>query len=185
MSRQWPVAALCFFSIFASPHRMPAQALPTASGSGAALSVGVGLANYKIDYGQRWLGGVQGWVDANPWWWGGVEVEGRSLRYNLDLNTHASTLLAGPRISLSARAIEPYVKVLAGQGQLHFPYSYAHGTYLAVSGGGGVDLHLGRRLQVRVVDVEYQRWPGFTYGSMSSYGISAGVGYTVLGAKHR
>ncbi|GAC1357890.1 MAG: hypothetical protein NVSMB3_04720 [Acidobacteriaceae bacterium] len=69
--------------------------------------------------------------------------------------------------------------MLAGRGTFVFPYHYATGNYLALAGGGGVDIHRGR-WQLRAIDFEYQVWPQFTYGRMSQYGVSAGVSYTVL-----
>jgi len=156
-----------------------AQAVPTAIGPGSSIRVGGGVSAYHLDYGQRWLGGAHGWVDVNPTWRIGIEGEARRLRYNQDLNTHATTYLVGPRISLLPTPIEPYVKVLAGSGRFSFPYNYARGNYLVVAAGGGVDLHLGDRVQVRLIDVEYQRWPQFTFGSMAPYGISAGVSYAI------
>lgn len=156
-----------------------AQALPTATGPGSMLAIGVGASAYRLDYGQRWLGGVEGWVDYTPLLHFGVEAEARSLLFNEDLGTHATTLLAGPRVPLFRYPIEPYVKALAGSGHFVFPYNYARGNYLVVAAGGGIDLHVGDRLQVRVIDVEYQRWPKFTFGGMPSYGISAGISYTL------
>lgn len=167
------------------PHHAQAQALPTATGPGSSISIGGGVSGYKLDYGQRWLGGYEGWVDANLWWWGGIEAEARWLRYNQDLGTHATTYLIGPRLSRRMGLTEPYLKVLAGQGRFYFPYDYARGTYLTVAGGGGVDVHLTDRLQLRAIDLEYQRWPNFTYGTMNSIGLSVGVSYSIKGLRPR
>ena len=156
-----------------------AQALPTATGPGQSIAIGVGASAYRIDYGQRWLGGPQAWADYNPLLHFGIEGEARLLDLNEDLGTHASTVLVGPRILLSRGGVEPYVKALAGSGHLTFPYRYAEGSYLVVAGGGGVDLHLGNRLQIRLFDVEYQRWPKFTFGPMASFGVSTGISYTI------
>ena len=180
MRRSWSVsrilAVICL--AVASPVLF-AQALPTATGPGSYVSVGAGVSGYHLEYGERWLGAPEGWVDANMTWRLGLEGEVRSLRYNQDLGTHANTYLAGPRLSLLPGRLEPYVKVLAGTTHFHFPYSYAHGTYFAYAGGGGLDVHLSDRLQVRLLDVEYQRWPGFTFGPTASYGVSAGISFTL------
>lgn len=159
-------------------RRASAQASPTATGPGQSIAIGVAASAYHIEYGQRWLAGPQAWIDYNPLLHLGVEGEIRRLDRNEDLGTHASTLLVGPRVPLFRGGTGPYIKVLAGSGQFHFPYRYAQGNYLVVAGGGGVDVRLGNHLQVRVLDVEYQRWPEFTFGSMSSFGISTGISYT-------
>lgn len=156
-----------------------AQASPTATGPGAYVVLGVGASAYHTEYGQRVLGGFQGWVDFKPIPRLSLEGEVRVLDRNEDLGAHASTYLLGPRFSRQRRGVEPYVKALAGSGHFVFPYHYATGNYFVVGGGGGVDVHVGDRLRVRLVDVEYQKWPRFSFGSMSSYGVSVGVSYTL------
>ena len=162
-----------------------AQAAPTATGPGGYLVLGVGASAYHIEYGQRVLGGVQGWVDFKPIPRLSLEGEARLLNRNEDLHTHAATFLLGPRFSRQRRGVEPYVKALAGSGHFVFPYNYARGNYFVVSGGGGVDLHVGNRLRVRALDVEYQYWPKFSFGTMNSYGISAGISYTFYHSETR
>jgi len=41
---------------------------------------------------------------------------------------------------------------------------------------------VGKRLRLRLVDFEYQEWPGFAYGAIHPYGVSAGISYQVLGS---
>jgi hypothetical protein len=38
-----------------------------------------------------------------------------------------------------------------------------------------VDYRVNHRIHIRVADVEYQDWPQFTYGAMTSVGVSAGL----------
>ena len=168
-------AVLLSMAVVASTSRVTAQALPTATGPESTLQVGGGFSGYHIDYGRRWLGGTSAWIDYKPLIHFGIEGEARSLRYNQDLGVHGSTFLAGPRVVLHRGAAEPYFKVLAGTGRLTFPFEYAHGNYFVVAGGGGIDLRLGSRISVRVIDVSYQRWPRFSFGTITSYGASAGI----------
>ena len=73
-----------------------------------------------------------------------------------------------------------YSKLLAGVGGMTFPFHDAHGRYLVVAPGAGLDWRVGRsRLQGRVLDVEYQYWPGFTFGPMRNLGVSSGVSWRV------
>ncbi len=172
-------AVLLSLAVLLSGSRVTAQALPTATGPASTLDVGAGLSGYHIDYGQRWLGGPFLWVNYNPVLHLGLEGEARFLRYNQDLGVHASTLLAGPRFILHRGPTEPYFKVLAGAGRLAFPFAYAHGTYFVVAGGGGVDVRIGSRVKLRAIDVTYQQWPKFSFGTMTSYGASAGISVTL------
>ena len=162
-----------------SASRATAQALPTATGPASTVQVGAGLSGYRIDYGQRWLGGPFLWANYNPLLHLGLEGEARALRYNQDLGVHGSTFLIGPRFALHRGFTEPYLKVLAGSGRLTFPYAYAHGTYLVVAGGVGIDVRFGDAIKFRVIDVSYQQWPRFSFGTMTSYGASAGISVTL------
>lgn len=156
------------------------QALPAGIGPGSQVRIGGAVSAYRLDYGQRWLGGGQVWVDADLFRRWTVEAEARRLRFNQDENAHADTYLIGPRIAFRSRALEPYAKLMAGSGHFNFPFNYARGNYFVWAAGGGVDLNVADRWQVRVVDVEYQKWPQFSFGSMKSYGVSVGISYTIL-----
>lgn len=180
MRSRWIIAAVCLLATMSLSRVEMGQALPAGVGPGTYVRVGGGVSAFKLGYGQHWLGGAQGWVDANPFWNIGLEAEARWLRYNQDENVHATTYMVGPRWALHYGALEPYAKVLAGSGQFNFPFNYARGTYFVAAGGGGVDFHIGERWQVRAVDVEYQVWPKFTFGQMKSYGVSAGISYTLF-----
>ena len=52
---------------------------------------------------------------------------------------------------------EPYGKVMIGNGQFNFPFSYGHGGYLMFAPGGGLDIHY-HRFSIRAIDYEYQHW---------------------------
>lgn len=131
-----------------------------------------------MDYGKRTLGGGGIYVDANLNVHLGVEAEGRWLGLHQEDQTKFSTFLAGPRYTFNAIGrLRPYAKVLAGEGFFQFPYRYASGNYVVISPGGGLDYRINHRIRIRLADFEYQYWPGFTFGPMSTYGLSCGVRY--------
>jgi hypothetical protein len=123
---------------------------------------------------------MSGFVDADSARRFGIESEGRWLEYHQFANAHAETYLIGPRYHFNIGRFQPYIKGLAGFGNFSFPYGYAHGTYGIVAGGGGVDYRLSRRWSVRLADIEFQHWPQFTFGSMTSTGISSGIQFRVF-----
>jgi hypothetical protein len=168
-------------AVLASGHGAAAQALPTASGPGAYVVLGGTYSGFESDYGARKINGASAYIDANFIWRFGVETEARRMNYP-DFGERESTLLAGPRWSFRPAGFVPYVKVLAGGGRFDFPYGFGYGNYFVVSPGAGVDLTLGRRVRVRLIDLEYQEWPGFTFGAIHPYGVSAGISYEVLGS---
>ena len=81
--------------------------------------------------------------------------------------------------------MRPYVKFLVGAGKITLPAGYAQGTFFTYAPGGGVDYIAGDRLTIRVVDFEYQLWPGFSsYGELRPYGISSGISIRLNPAEH-
>lgn len=178
--RLLPVCCALLFAVLGTSRILLAQAKPTATGPGKSFAVGAGASLYHLEYGDRWLGAPEVFADANLWWRLGLEGEARWLRYNQDLGTHASTILVGPRYSFSPRRTEPYLKALVGRGQFFYPYRYAHANYTVVAGGGGVDFHLNNVVQIRVVDVEYQRWLNADFNNGTQYGISSGISFALF-----
>ena len=158
-----------------------AQALPTASGPGAYVIVGGTFSEFQADYGSRTITGASVYVDSNLTWRYGIETEARRMVYP-DFAQRQSTILAGPRWSLRPKGLVPYVKLLAGGGRFDFPFGYGSGDYFVVAPGAGVDLRLGERVRLRLADFEYQVWPGFTFGSIHPYGVSAGISFEILGS---
>jgi hypothetical protein len=135
-----------------------------------------GLASgYNVQYGEVKLLGPAAFVDVDTLRHFGLEGEARWLDFHQTSNIHASTYMAGPRYHREEGRFDPYVKGLVGVGEFNFPYNYATGSYLVVAPGGGVDFRLNHHVWIRVADFEYQIWPQFTYGQMSSFGVSTGI----------
>ena len=153
-----------------------AQAVPTATGPGGRLALGIAPSGFQADYGKRYIGGAAVYVDANLTLHLGIEAEARRLQYNEEAGIRQTTYLAGPRLTLRPHDFSPYAKLLVGIGQFHFPYGYADGRYFVIAPGAGIDYRLrGSGIKLRLIDFEYQDWPQFTYGQLHPYGLSAGV----------
>ena len=158
------------------PARLHAQAVPTATGPGGRLSLGIAASGFQADFGKRYIGGGAVYVDANLNMHLGIEAEARRLTYNEEAGIRQTTYLAGPRLTLRPHAFSPYVKLLAGVGQFRFPYGYADGRYFVIAPGAGIDYRLhGGGIKLRLIDLEYQDWPQFTFGQLHPYGLSAGI----------
>jgi opacity protein-like surface antigen len=156
------------------------QARYAGTGPGPLITVGGTASGYNIDYGKRDLGGIGIYADFAATAHLGIEGEARFLRYNQEADTHLSTYLVGPRVAFGTHRLIPYGKFLVGLGKFNFPYDYATGSYFVLAPGAGVDYKLNQRIKLRLIDVEYQEWPQFTYGSIHPYGISAGISFTIL-----
>ena len=157
------------------PRLSLAQVVAAGDQGGAGLSAGVMGSGYTLQYGQRKMAGIAGFVDLDTKRRFGIEAEGRWLEFHQTANVHAETYSIGGRYHFDVGRFQPYAKGLVGFGDFNFPYNYAHGRYLVVTAGGGLDFRLTRRIYVRAVDFEYQDWPQFTFGNMNSFGVNAGL----------
>jgi hypothetical protein len=189
MKRVWRIctAVLLIFlaGVLCGAGRAAAQALPTMKRPGAYIAVGGGYSLYQLNYGDRQLGGATAWVDVNIRPHYGLEGETRWLFMNKAnpnpsiTNVHASTWLGGVRVNIRRPyGISPYVKLLGGIGQFTFVNNYATGSYFVAAPGAGLDVSVGHKIRIRVVDVEYQIWPQFTYGDLHSAGVTTGFSYS-------
>jgi hypothetical protein len=147
-----------------------------AAGDAGKLTITAGAAGTGsyLQYGERKMVGVIGFVDLdsrNPF---GAELEGRWIEWNQTANVHAETYSIGPRYHKSLGKLQPYAKGLLGYGDFNFPYNLAMGRYLVLTAGGGIDYRLTNRIYLRAADVEYQCWPQFTFGAMSIFSVSTG-----------
>jgi hypothetical protein len=167
--------ALFLILVVFTPQATHAQALPTAAGPGSYIAVGAGASIFQTDYGKRDIAGLTAYADLNPTWRYGVEAEARFLRFRTSEDVTETNYLIGPRAALRFGPMRPYVKFLVGPGRITLPYYYAQGSFLTYAPGGGVEYMPNDRLIVRILDVEYQLWPGFPYGELRPYGITAGI----------
>ena len=152
-----------------------AQAAPTATGPGTSIVAGGGATLFNSPYGQRNLGGGFIFADIQPHWRFGIELEARYLRVHTSEQISERNYLAGPRVSIGSGRWQPYAKFLVGDGHIELPFQYARGDFLALVPGGGLDLEVNDYVNIRVLDIEYQCWREFPFGSMNPYGLSVGV----------
>jgi hypothetical protein len=167
--------------LLATTPNASAQALPAGIGPGTYIQAGATFSTYQIQYGQRYLSGGSAFIDAHLYRRWGAEAEYRTLRLNEDEGVHESTFLVGPRFSVLAHHLRPYAKLMVGRAEFYYPFHYAKGSYFVVAPGGGIDWHIPHtRAALRVVDVEMQNWPGFSYGALKPYGISTGISFELF-----
>lgn len=157
-----------------------AQVAASGDAGGFTLSAGATASGYQVQYGEQKLLGIAALVDVDTRRRIGLEAEGRWLQFHETNDLHVTTWLAGPRYHFTRGKFQFYGKGLVGVGQFYFPYNLAQGNYLVIAPGGGVDYRWKRRVTLRLADVEYQIWPQFTFGSMTSAGVSAGVRYHIF-----
>ncbi len=151
------------------------QVAPSGDAGGLNISAGATGSGFYLQYGERKMVGLTGFVDVDSRSPFGLEFEGRWLEWKQTANVHAETYSGGLRYHRNYGKFQPYAKGLAGFGEFAYPYGLAQGHYFLATAGGGLDYHVRRRIYIRAADVEYHYWPQFTYGAMSSFGVSAGI----------
>ena len=176
-----------------------AQVVPSAYARGLSITAGGEASAFQPDYAgfgipqssSSYLYGIGAYVDVkfNPWVQ--IEAEGRWLRFNQVDGIYEDNYLIGPRLpiyKLHFWRATPYVKVLVGYGKLNFENNNGWGRYTALAYGGGLDIKMSRRIDVRLPDFEFQQWPEWTEGTAKNYnllpyGVSVGVSYRVFGQR--
>jgi hypothetical protein len=131
-------------------------------------------------YPDNVLLGAGAFVDFNVSEWWGIEAKGQWLRFHEFAQVHEDTYLIGPRLLVPVGRFRFYGKALYGFGRFAFPYGYVQEQDPVLAFGGGVDYRLTRRISVRMLDGEYQRWLNFQNKGLSPYGASAGIVYRIF-----
>ncbi len=179
LPRSFAVLCAMVVLLLIAGRRSFAQSQESANAGHSFIWVGGGVSGYYLQYGAQKSLGITGYLDADSVRRLGMESEARWLNFHLAHDINAQTFLAGPRYHFNMNRFQPYIKGLGGIGNFNFSYNYAHGRYIVIAPGGGFDYRVSPRLCVRA-DFEYQYWPQFTYGAMSSPGASVGFRYLLV-----
>lgn len=158
-----------------------AQATPTASRAGLA-QIGVGWGFSKPDYAQRNIQGltIYGSFDFTRHWGVAGDIHRHSMVTPTDIGEDSYQI--GPRYVFHYNRLTPYIKAQAGLGRFKYQFDYAPHvafTYGMYALGGGVDYRVSHHLNVRAVDFEYQRWPGFGNDGLSPLVVTFGASYVL------
>jgi hypothetical protein len=156
-------------------NRASAQTIPEGDAGGYRLTVGAMATGYKVQYGDIKMLGVAAVADIDTNRRIGFEGEAQWLMFHETADVHTSTYLVGPRYHMTFGRFQPYAKGLVGFGQFTYPYNLGHDNDFVIAPGAGVDFRITHHIRWRLADFEYQVWPQFHYGAMSSYGLSTGI----------
>jgi len=156
-----------------------AQAVPTASRAGD-LQIGAGYSMAKPDYVPQTFQGFAAYADFDFMPHLGIEAEFHQVDSTTGDQSYQRTFDGGARYFRTYGVLVPYVKAMAGHGDFRYPYSGAVVGYTIYTGGVGADVKFGAFLRVRG-EYEYQKWTGFTNGSVTPQVVTVGVAYHFAG----
>ena len=169
----------CFACVLSMTSLSHAQAVPTASRVGS-IQAGVGALFISPDYAQQYIKGLTFYADYDIAHNIGIEGE---IHYSVITPTDLSenSYLIGPRYTYHQKKFGIYAKALFGVGRFGtqggaFQKVTTTG-YTEYAFGGGVEYHVTRSINIRGIDVELQKWPGFPPNGLSPIAYTVGVAY--------
>jgi opacity protein-like surface antigen len=171
----------CFACVLGIATMSHAQAIPTASRTGS-IQAGIGGMFTSPDYAQQYIKGLTFYADYD--FLHNIGVEGE-IHYSVLTPTDLSenTYLIGPRYTVRHKRFSGYAKALFGMGRFG-TQGGSFGTtattaYTAYAFGGGVEYMATHNINVRVFDVELQKWPSFPPNGLSPVSYTIGVAYVI------
>ncbi|WP_035347862.1 outer membrane beta-barrel protein [Edaphobacter aggregans] len=155
------------------------QAVPTAERT-ATVQIGAGWSVVSPDYAGKTTQGVSiyGTFDLTPHW--GIEGDIHKASMITPSDIGESSYLLGPRYVFRHNRLRPYAKALFGLGRFQYQYDNvpdATYTYKIYAFGGGIDVVTTKHINLRAVDFEYQKWPGFPPNGLSPMVFTFGAAY--------
>ncbi len=153
-----------------------AQAVPAATRL-ASVQVGAGFSFAVPDYGPTYIKGLTVYGDVDLWRRLGVEADMHYISLLTPTDIGEDTYLIGPRYSLVRQGrLNAYVKALGGVGRFEYQsgtYPHPHtDTFGVFSLGGGIDFRASKHINVRAIDIEAQRWPGYGTPGYPAHGLT-------------
>jgi len=152
-----------------------AQAAPTASRAGD-LQIGIGYTLASPGYfPQHFQGGAANAdFDFRPHL--GIEAEFHQVNSPSGNQSYERTYEIGARYFRTYGPLVPYVKGMIGRGIFNYPFGQANFAYTMYAAAAGADLKVRPWLNVRG-EYEFQKWSGFTNGSIDPKLVTIGVAY--------
>ncbi len=170
------LAGLSVCSLLATPQAVHAQASYTATRS-ARIQAGVGALLLNNDYSDGYNKGLTLFGDYDFCRFAGLEADlhfgGLAAPDQIGENSY----LAGPRFTVHRRKAALYGKVLIGRGSITNQFSGVSTSFNVFAYGGGGEYRLAHKLNLRLFDVELQKWPDFESRTLSPVAVTAGIAY--------
>lgn len=180
-----PRTLVFIFAVLTAPFAFAhAQALPTATRN-ATIQAGVAAMSLNTDYTARHTAGLMGFANYDFIHLfhldGGVEGEARFGGLHSPDDIGENSYLVGPRISYRRRQLKLYGKIMGGRGTIFHdaPNNNNSSSFYLIGAGGGLEYRVKQHFNVRILDVEGQRWRHFPPNGLTPLALSAGVAYII------
>ena len=169
---------LCFATLLVLIPSLHAQAIFT-SARESRIQAGAGLLYLQPDYVNSNIKGVSLWGDYDFLGFVGAEVSAHVGSIITPADIAEDSYMVGPRVMYHRRKITAYGKILVGRATITNQDYHLSSTYNAYAFGGGLEYRVTRKLNVRAVDIEVQKWPNFEPNTLSPVAITIGASYII------
>ena len=178
MRKIWSSLTLGLASLLACVPSSHAQAVHTADRN-TRIQAGLGVMYLSPDYGDHNIAGFSGWADYDFSKWVGVEIGAHLGEFSTPDDITENTYFVGPRLTYHHRKFTGYGKLMVGRGTITNTLFNLSSSYNFYSYGGGVEYKVNRRINIRAVDVDVQKWGDFEPHTLSPMAITVGVSYII------
>ncbi len=140
------------------------------------LQVGGGYTSANSDYLSNRINGYTFYGDFDFFCHLGVEADFHQVRDSGSSKVYERTYEVGVRYVRHYGRLGPYAKIIIGRGVFNYPQNEANLAYNMYGLGGGIDIAILPRINVRG-DYEYQNWSSFKPNGLTPQLITIGVAY--------
>ena len=165
------------FSLALIPQ-LNAQAVYAAERT-ARISIGAGGSRLNTDYAPEPTYGPSFFADIDLFRHLGLEGEGHIGGVISPDDLGENSYLVGPRAFIRRSRFTGYGKLMLGRGTITNQLFNLSSTYNIYAFGGGLEYRAARRLTVRAIDFEMQKWPSFPPNGLSPLIVTVGASYII------
>ena len=177
--KKWMQTLLGFASLLILAPVLHGQAAPSGIFR-SHIQAGAGVLYLNNDYSDRKNGGISIWADYDFTRLVGVEVRAHFGGIITPDDIGENSYLVGPRVMYHKRKFTGYADILLGRGTITNQLFNQSSSYNIVPAfGGGLEYRVSHKLNIRVVDLEIQKWPDFEPHTLSPLAITVGLSYII------
>ena len=131
------------------------------------------------DYAQGTIRGFSAWADYDFSKHIGIEASAHFGEFITPGDVSENSYFIGPRFSYRRHRLTVYGKALIGRATITNLDTNGSSSFNAYAFGGGVEYRILRKINIRVLDFEQQKWPDFGQNGLSPVALSIGASYII------
>jgi len=143
------------------------------------VQVGAGYLFLKPDYVETNIQGISIWGDYDFLKHIGVEASVHLGTIITPSDINETSYMVGPRFLIHRRRLTGYAKFIFGRATITNTENNLSSSYNAYAFGGGAEYKISRKINIRAIDFELQKWPNFEPHTLSPIAITVGASYII------